>query len=105
MVDLISRKPVQLFDVDLEVLDHPRTDVLEFEDIGALGAFVTYRADQPRTPLSGQRKHSEKVSLLEIGMEFAVNRRPGSLDVRDIEQVPIGAAWKPGAHRLAHDRV
>src|SRR5260370_20359898 len=38
-------------------------------------------------------------------MEFAVHRWAGGLDIRDIEQVLVGAARISRAHRLAHDRV
>jgi hypothetical protein len=27
------------------------------------------------------------------------------LDIRDIEELTVGATWKARAHRLAHDRV
>src|SRR6516165_9090114 len=105
VVDAIGREPVDLLDFDLEIVDDPPADILELERIGMLGAFASHRADQPRTSFSGERKYREEVGLFEIGMEFAVDRWAAGLDVRDIEQVLVGAAWISRAHRLAHDRM
>src|SRR5215469_2861896 len=105
MVDAIGREPVDLLDFDLEIVDDPPADVLEFERISMPGAFAPYRADQPRTSFSGQRKHREEVGLLEIDMEFAIERRAAGLDIRHVEQVLVGAARISRAHRLAHNRV
>ena len=38
-------------------------------------------------------------------MQFAVERRAGRLDIGDVEDLPIGAAGKAGADRLAHGRA
>src|SRR6516225_10245836 len=105
VVDAIGREPVDLLDFDLEVVDDSPADIFELERIGMLGAFASHRADQPRRSFSGQRKYSEEVSLLEIDMEFAVDRGAGGLNIRDIEQVLVGAARISRTHRLAHDRV
>src|SRR5262249_6109071 len=105
VVDAISREPVDLLDFDLDIVDDPPADILELERISMLGAFASHGADQPRTSCSGQRKYREEVGLLEIGMEFAVDCWAGGLDIRDIEQVLVGAARISRAHCLAHDRV
>src|SRR5262245_10533835 len=105
VVDAIGREPVDFLDFDLETVDDPPADILELERIGMLGAFASHRADQPRTALTGQRKYREEVGLIEIGMEFAVDRWAGGLHIRDIEQVLVGAARISRAHCLAHDRV
>src|SRR5262249_58224275 len=92
VVDLIGGDPVDFLDFDFEMVDDPPADVLEFERISMLGPFASHRADQTRASFSRQRKYREEVSLFEIGMEFAVDRWAGSLDIRDIEQVLVGAA-------------
>src|SRR6516164_9909132 len=105
VVDAIGREPVDLLDFDLEIVDDPPADILEFQRISALGAFASNRADQPRASFSGQRKYREEVGLFEIGMEFAVDRWAGSLNIRDIEQMLVGATRISRAHRLAHHRM
>src|SRR5580704_10369392 len=103
VMDTVGREPVYLFDLDLEVVDYPAADILEFERIGVIGAFVSHRPDQARAPLAGKGKHGEEVGLVEIGVQFAVYRRSGRLDIRDIEKLAIGGARKARAHRLSHD--
>src|SRR5262249_58803714 len=83
VVDAIGREPVDFLDFDLEIVDDPPADVLEFERISMPSAFTSHRADQPRASCPGQRKYREEVGLLEIGMEFAVDRWAGGLDIRD----------------------
>src|ERR1700745_2293359 len=39
VVDVIGREPVHCLDLDLEIVDDPPADILEFERIGMLGAF------------------------------------------------------------------
>ena len=56
-------------------------------------------------PVARQREDAEEVGLVEIDVQFAVDRGPGRLDVGDVEELPIGAAGKAGADRLAHDRA
>src|SRR5215831_6333756 len=72
VVRVIGREPVHLFGFDPEIIDDSATDILELERVGTLGAFVAYCSDQARASFSGQRKHAEKIGLLEINMEFAV---------------------------------
>src|SRR6516225_258503 len=68
-------------------------------------------ARSPRTvPISRARpfparKYREEVGPFEIGMEFAVDRWAGSLNIRDIEQMLVGATRISRAHRLAHHRM
>ena len=56
-------------------------------------------------PCPGQRENREEIGLVEIDVQFAVDRRPGGLDVGDVEHLPIGAAGKAGADGLAHHRA
>ena len=105
MVDVISREPVYLFDFDLEILDDPVADILELKHLSMLGAFVSNRSDQSRTSLSGQRKYGEEIGLLKVGMEFAIQCSAGGFDIRNVEEVAVGTACIPRAHRVPHDRV
>ena len=45
VVDVIGRKPVYFFDLDLKALNDPTTDILKFECISVIGTFVPYRPD------------------------------------------------------------
>jgi threonine dehydrogenase-like Zn-dependent dehydrogenase len=105
LMHVIGRKPVDLPDYDLEVADRAITDVVKLQRIGAVSAFVPYRPDQARLSQAGQREHAEKVGLVEIDMQFTIQGGTGCVDIRDIEDLPISAAGKSGADRLAHDRT
>jgi len=63
------------------------------------GALVAHRADQARAPLALEREDREKVGFVEIDVQLAVDRRPGRLDVGDIEDPGVVAAGKAGAFR------
>ena len=67
--------------------------------------FIAHGADEPRAALALQRKHGEKIGVVERDVHLAVHHRAARLDVRDIEQVRIGAAGKAGAQRFADARV
>ena len=67
-------------------------------------AFVVNCADQARVRLQLTEIRRE-IGLFEINMEFAVYREARGLDIRDIEEVTVGAAWESHAHRLAHHRA
>jgi hypothetical protein len=47
VVDVIGRKPVYFFDLDLKTLNDPTTDILKFECISVIGTFVPYRPVAP----------------------------------------------------------
>src|SRR5262249_25465084 len=81
MMNMISRKPVYFFDIDLEVLDDPAADILEFERIGAIGAVVTHRPDQSRASLPGERKHGKEISFFEVDVQLTIDCRAGRLDI------------------------
>ena len=87
------------------MLDRPAADVFELERIGVIGALVAHGSDQARPTLPGQGKDREEISLVKVDMQFAVERRAGSFNVGDIEDLPIGAAGKACTDRLAHDRA
>src|SRR5260221_371180 len=54
---------------------------------------------------SSKREHAKEIGLVEIGVQFAIYRGAGGLYIGDVEDLPIGAAGKAGADRLAHDRA
>ena len=70
-----------------------------------IGALVAHGSDQARPTLPGQRKDREEISLVKVDMQFAVERRAGSFNVGNIEELPIGAAGKACTDRLAHNRA
>ena len=102
MMHVIGRKPVDLVDPDLEVIDRPIADVLECQRIGPVGSLVAYRSDQARSSCSRQREDAKEVGLVEIDVQFAVYRRARGFDIGDVKDLPIGAAGETGADRLAH---
>ncbi|MND79788.1 hypothetical protein D3C80_715430 [compost metagenome] len=104
MMYAIGRKPVQLLDLHLHVLDGPAADVLEAQGLGVFGAFVAYRADQARATTAGQREHGEEVCLVEVHMQFAVECRAAALYVGDVENLLVSPAGKPGIQGFAHNR-
>jgi hypothetical protein len=66
VMNTISRKPVDFFDINLVVLDHPSADILEFERIGPVGAVVTDRPDQSGASLPCKRKHRKEIGFFEV---------------------------------------
>src|SRR5436853_3598439 len=70
-----------------------------------LGALVAHRADQPRAAGAGQWKYRQEISLLEVNVELAIDRGAARLDIRDVEQLTVGAARISGPHCLTHNRV
>src|SRR5579883_957460 len=102
MMDMIGREPVDLPDLDFQMLDGAAADIFEFKAFGVLSALVSYSADQARATLAREREDGEKVGLVEVDVQFAIGCWPCRLDICDIEQLPIGAPGKPGAQALAH---
>src|SRR5271166_7159661 len=102
VVHVISREPVHLVDLNLQVIDRPVADVLEPERLPALREWVLDGPDQPRAAHTGERKDRQEVCLVQINVQFAIDWRAGSLYVGNIEDLVIGAARKPCAHRLTH---
>ncbi len=105
VMHLIGREPVHLFDVDLEVIDRAVADVLELELVGMIGPLVPDGSDQARPALPGQGKDGQKIGLVEVDVQLAVERRAGGLDIGDVEDLSIGAAGKACPDRLAHERA
>src|SRR6266404_1645603 len=99
MMNMIGRKPVYFFDIDLEILDNPAAVILEVERVGPIGAIVTHCPDQPGASLPGERKQDEEISLFEVDVQLTIDCRTGRLDVSDIKDMMVGAARKPRAHR------
>ena len=52
VMHVIGRKPVDLRDRHLHLLDRASSDVVERQRIGAVRALVAHRSDQSRTSLS-----------------------------------------------------
>ena len=65
-------------------------------------SLVPHRPDQSGPPVSGQREDAEKVRLIQINVQFPVNRWSVRLDIGDVEELSIGAARITGVHGLPH---
>src|SRR6202023_4207450 len=104
VVDVIGREPVHALDLDVEAVDEAKTDIIEGEIAARLGLALD-RADEPRPPGALQRKDRQELRLVEPDIQLAIHRAAARLDIRDVEDVRVGAAWKAGFQRLAHDRM
>ena len=102
MMHVIGGEPI---DLDLEVIDRPAANVVELQRIGTVGTLVANGSDETSPAFAGQREDGEEIGLVEIDVQFAVDRGTGSIDVGDVEELPIGPAAKAGAERFAHPRV
>ena len=102
MMDMVGREPVHFLNFDLEIFDRAILHVFELQRIRAIGPLVSHRADQPRLARAGQREHAEEISLIEIDVQLAVDGGAARLDIGDVEDLPVGAAGKAGAHGFAH---
>jgi len=105
VMHVIGRKPVDLGDLELEVIDRAVADILECQRVGAVGPRVAYRPDQAGASRPGQREDTEKIGLIQIDVQFAVYGRAGGFDVCDVENLPVGSSGKSGAGDLAHGRA
>jgi hypothetical protein len=103
VMNTIGGKPVQLLDFHFEVIDRAVAHVLETERIGVVGSLVPDSPYEARPSPRREREYGQEVSLVQVHMQFAVQRRAGRFDVRDIEDLSIGTARKSGGHRLSHD--
>ena len=52
---------------------------------------------------AGQGKHRQKVSFVQVDVQFAVYCGTARLYIGDIENLTIRSAGKPRANRLAHN--
>ena len=58
------------------MLDGAVADVVEAQRLGVLGALVAHGADQPRAAVAGQREERQEIGVVEVDMQFAIDRRP-----------------------------
>src|SRR6185437_15432977 len=105
VMHVIGRKPVDMGYRQLHLPDRMAFDIVERQRFRATGALITNRADQARTSFAGEREHGNKIGFIEIDVQFSVNRRSLRLDVSNIEEVLVGAAWKAGCDGLAYLRA
>ncbi len=101
----VGGEPVYVFDVHFQLLDGAAADVDKLQGFGTLGAFVTHRADQSRAAFAGQWKHREKIRLVQVQMQLAIQRRAAGRDIGDVENLLIGAAGEVGVEGFAHHRT
>lgn len=86
-------------------MDCTIADVLEFQTVDMIGALVADGSDKPSSPIIGQRKDGQKISLVEIDVEFTIDCRTCSFDVRDVENLRISSAGETCADGLAYNRT
>src|ERR1700724_2090976 len=104
VMDVIGREPVDALDLDVEAVDEARADIIKGEIVARLGLALD-RADEPRSPGALQRKDRQELRLVEPDIQLAIHRAAARLDIRDVEDVRVGAAWKADLQRLTHDRM
>ena len=85
------------------MLDGPAADVFESQRFSTLGALIANGADQACATASCQWEHREKVRLIEVHVQFAIERRAAGLHISHIENLLVGPAGKSGVQGLAHD--
>src|SRR5579863_5359407 len=56
-------------------------------------------------PRPGEWEHGEKIRLVEIDVQLAVDRRTRAVNVRDIKKLPVGSPGEAHTHGLAHQRT
>ena len=77
----------------------PRQVVVLVLGVGA------HRANETRAPVVLQRKDDEKIGRVQGAVQFAVHHRAARVDVGDIKEMVVGAAWKTDLQGLAHGGV
>ena len=101
-MDAIGRKPVHLVDLDLQIIDGTVAYIPELERLGMFCALIAHSTDQAHPLLWSEGENREKVGLVEIDVQLAVDRRARRLNVGDIEHLLIGSARKSRSYRLAN---
>jgi hypothetical protein len=84
------------------VFDCPIADVFEFECIGAVSALIAHGSDQAGFAFPGQRENAQEIGLVEIDVQFAIERGASRFDIGDVEDLPVSASRKGCADRVAH---
>src|ERR1700756_2043685 len=68
-----------------------------------IGSLVAHGSDKARSTLPGKGKDRQEIGLVEIDVQFAVERSAGGFNIGNIEELPIGATRKARTDRLAHE--
>jgi hypothetical protein len=102
VVHAIAREPVHLLDFNFQMVDRAVADIGELQRGVVVAVGFPHHADQPHTFLQRERKDRQKIGFIEIDMEFAIDRRPGTIDIGDIESLLVSASRKSRFHGLAH---
>ena len=103
MVQPIGRKPVHCADFQPQIADRPAAHVFEAKRLAACPVALD-GAHEANAPFVLERKDAQKIGLVEVDVQFAVDRGARRLDVRDVEGLRIVAAGKADAERLANER-
>jgi hypothetical protein len=85
----IGREPVHRLDLDLEVANRLVAHILEAKRVRAGRPLAPHRADETGPTFVLERKYRQEVGLIQIDMDFSVDRRSRGLDVRDIKDMLI----------------
>jgi len=103
MVDAISRKPVHLLDLELEVLHRFALHIVERElALFALRQIVNGSNETPAS-ITLEREEKQEISVFNVGVQFAMDRLPGCHHIGDIEQASVRSARKSDSKLAAND--
>jgi hypothetical protein len=84
------------------VFDRPIADIFKLECIGPVSALVPHGSDEAGSPFPGQREYPQEIGLVEIDVQFAIERRASRFDIGDVEDLPVSTSRKACANRVAH---
>ena len=85
MMYAVSRKPIYPRNVDFEIAHRAALHVLEPQVFVILSGVILYRTYETRSADAGHGEYGQEIRVVEIDMQFTVDRRSGGLNVGDIK--------------------
>jgi len=102
MMHVVGREPVYALDLDVHPVNDSRAHVVPGEVLAVTFGVGAHGPDEARPAVCLQRKDGQKIARIQRGVELAIHHGAARGDVRNVEQMFVGAAWKTNRERLPH---
>ena len=105
MMHVIGREPIHALHVDAQTFDDAAAYVFPLQRVVLRFRRLPNPADETRTSIALHWKNSQKIHIVERGVQLMVHHRTAPVGVGDVEQMTIGSSREAGAQLLADDRA
>ena len=106
VVDAVGREPVDLLDLETQLLDGTAPDVGEGQvSFRVRDRVAAHGAYEPDVAFAFHVEHRQQVCFIQVDVDAVADRGAACGDVGDVEQVLVRAAAEIGADHFAHDRA